>query len=355
MRIARIIKHRLRSLVHPSWVDSDLQREIELHIEQLVKERMAEGMMESEARVAAGREFGPVTLTEERCRDMRGVNLIEDLLRDLVFAIRTLSKSPGFTVTALLSVALGIGANTAIYSFMDAIMMRALPVPDPQKLVVVNWRAKGNPKVLHQQHGDGSTFPYPAFELLRDHNDALSAIFAFADPGRLNLVVGDQALIGGGEYVSGNYFTAIGAPPAVGRLIDNEDDRAGSGAVAVISYRLWQQRFSGAQNALGQTILVNRKAVTVVGVTAPEFYGVNPRYSPDVFLPLHSFPAIDPRVQGADWFHDPNNYWIEMMGRLRPGFTLRQAGVAMAARFHTFVAGTASNEKERANLPELWL
>ncbi len=365
MRFTRILVHRFYSLFRRSRAETDLQREIDLHIEQLAKEQLAAGMSESEAFIAARREFGPVGLTKEQCRDMRRIGFIEELTQDLAFAFRTLKKSPAFTVTALLSLALGIGANTAIFSFMDAIMMRALPIPDPQNLVVVNWRAKGWPKVAHSQHGDGykdargtavsGTFPYPFFESLLDHNDVLSALFAFAGAGRLNLVVGSHAFLGGGEYVSGNYFSAIGAPPGAGRLIGNEDDRAGAAAVAVISYRLWQQRFSGARGAVGQTIRVNGNPITIAGVTAPEFYGVNPRYSPDIYLPLHSLTDLDPRANGGDWFHERNNYWLEMMGRLRPGVTLRQAEVPMAGRFHQFVAATAANAKERSNLPELWL
>lgn len=245
--------------------------------------------------------------------------------------------------------------------------MRALPVPDPQTLVIFNWRAKGWPGVVQQQHGDDNGhhdtdgvyvsggFPYPFFESARDHSDPLFSIFAFASAGRPNLVIARQAFLGGGEYVSGNYFSTLGAPPAAGRLIDNQDDRAGANPVAVVSYRLWQQRFGGALGAIGKTILINRKPFTVCGVAAPGFYGVNPRVWPDVFLPLHSLPYVDPRVRDDVWFHDRNNYWIEMMGRLGPGATLREADVAMATRFHVFVAGTATNEKERASLPRLWL
>ncbi len=367
MRIVHILRQRLRSLVDRTQVDLDLQREIELHLEQLAKEQMAEGMSKYEALLAAKREFGPVSLTEERCRDMRAISFIDDLVRDLVFTFRGLARSPAFALAALLSLALGIGANTAIYSFMDAILMRALPVPDPQSLVILNWRAKASPEVVHEQHGDDNghkdpggiyvsgAFPYPFFESVGDHNDLLSSIFAFATAGRPNLVVGNQAFLGEGEYVSGNYFGALGAPPAAGRLIDNEDDRAGANPVAVISYTFWQQRFSGARDAVGQTILVNRRPFTVAGVTAPEFYGVSPGDSPEMFLPLHSLPYVDPRVRDDAWFHDRNNYWIEMMGRLRPGVTLRQANVAMATRFHVFVVGSATSDKEKANLPALRL
>jgi len=357
MRMARLVLHRLRALFRQSHAEADLQREIDLHLEQLSREHASEGLSESDARLAARRDFGSVAVTEERCRDTRRINFIEDLKRDLAFAFRALRKSPGFALTAILSLALGIGANSAIYSFMDAIMMRALPVPDPQNLVIVNWRAKGSPAVAHGQHSDGGSpvFPYPAWELLRDHNDTFSTLFAFASAGRLNVVAGNQAFLGSGEYVSGNYFSGVDTAPLAGRLIGNEDDHPGSAAVAVISYRVTQQRFNGVSNAVGQTILINRKPFTVVGVTAPRFYGLDPRNSPDIFVPLHCLPAIDPRIGTAGWFYQNDNYWVQMVGRLRSGVTLRQSEAAMAAKFHRFVAATARNEKERTNLPELWL
>jgi macrolide transport system ATP-binding/permease protein len=364
MRFARILALRFRSLLRRSRAETDLQREVDLHIEQLTKEWIAAGLNESEARHAATRDFGPVALTKEQCRDMRRTGFIEEFIKDAAFAFRVLAKSPAFTLTALLSLALGIGANTAIYSFMDAIMVRALPIPHPENLVVLNWRAKGDPGVRHEGHGSdyeapGGTsvsgnFPYPAWESLRNRDDSLSTLFAFANGNRLNLVAGDQAFLGIGQYVSGNYFSAIGAPPAVGRLLGGEDDRANL-PVAVISWRLWQRRFNANPAAIGRTILVNRKAFTIAGVTASEFYGVNPRTSPDIYLPLHSLGWLDPRARNGDWFHAPNNYWLEMMGRLRPGVTLRQAEVSLTSRFHRFVASTASNEKERSNLPALWL
>jgi predicted permease len=367
MRIARVIKQRLRSLFRRSQADSDLQREVELHLEQLTKERLAEGMSRSEALAAAKREFGSVSLAAEECRDMRRTRFIDDLIRDVLFAIRGLTKSPVFTIAALVSLALGIGANTAICSFMEAIMMHELPVSDPESLVILNWRAKSEPKIVQQQHGDtnghhdpggmyvSDAFPYPFFESASAHDDLLSSILAFADAERLNLVAGNEASLVSGKYVSGNYFSILGAPPAVGRLIGRNDDHAGANPVAVISYRFWQQRFAGAANAIGQTILINRKPFTVAGVTAPKFFGLNPRDSPEVFLPLHALAYVDPRARDNAWFRDTHNYWIEMMGRLRPGVTLQQAEIAMATRFHVFVAGTAATVDERAALPELFL
>jgi predicted permease len=365
MRFAHILKLRFRSLFRRSRAETDLQREIDLHIEQLTKEWMASGVSESEARHAAARDFGSLVLAKEQCRDKRRTGFLDDFIKDAAFAFRVLAKSPAFTLTALLSLSLGIGVNTAIYSFMDAIMVRALPIPHPENLVVLNWRAKGSPKVMRQGHGDGyeapggisvsGIFPYPAWEFLRERNNAFSVLFAFAGAGRLNLVVNHQASLGGGEYVSGNYFSAIGAPPFLGRFIDDNDDRAGAPAVAVISYRFWQAQFDEMSNAVGRTILVNRNPFIIVGVAAPAFYGVNARYSPEIFLPLHTLAWLDPRAKRGDWFHEPNNYWLEMMGRLHPGVTARQVEVPLADRFRQFVASTATNDNERSNLPALWL
>ena len=365
MRLFRILAHRFRSLFHRSRAEAELEREIDLHIEQLVKAYRAEGLTESEALAAARRDFGPVALTAEQCRDMRRTNWIDDLARDVAYASRVLRKSPVFTLTALVSLALGIGANTAIYSFIDAIMVRGLPVPHPENLVVLNWRSKGWPKVAHGQHGDdykdpggisvSGTFPYPTWDLLRDYNDALSTIFAFAGAGRLNIVARNQAWLSEGEFVSGNYFSSIGAPPAAGRFISNDDDQPGAPAVAVISYRFWQRAFNRSPQAIGQTILVNRNVFTIAGITDAEFYGVNPRSSPDVYVPLHAVPWLNPEARNRDWFGARNFYWLEMMGRLRPGVRLRNAEIPLAGRFHQFVASTAANDKERSNLPTLWL
>jgi len=145
MRFFSIFAHSFRSLFHRSRAEAELKREIDLHIEQLVKAYRAEGLTESEATAAARRDFGPVALTAEQCRDMRRTNWIDDLARDVAYASRVLRKSPVFALTALVSLALGIGANTAIYSFIDAIMVRGLPIPHPENLVVLNWRSKGWP------------------------------------------------------------------------------------------------------------------------------------------------------------------------------------------------------------------
>src|ERR1700721_73376 len=207
---------------------------------------------------------------------------LDQLLQDIRYALRGMAANPLFCAMAALSLALGIGANTAIYSFMDAILMRALPVPDPQSLVVANWRSKAFPPVAHSFNGSNfkdpklglvsHPFPYPAFELLRDSR-IWSSLFAFYRAGRLNLTVHGEADLAAGQYVSGEFFSGLGAQPNAGRLIDNPDDRIGSVAVD-LSFGYAQRRFGDAAKAVGQTILINNQPFTVEGVAAREFFVV---------------------------------------------------------------------------------
>ena len=175
-------------------------------------------------------------LLKEDLREMWGWTSLERLGQDLRYGWRTLRKNPLFTSMAVLSLALGIGANTAIYSVMDAIMIRALPVRNPGELVILNWRAKQDPDVVQSHNGSsydeagqgGMTspdFPWPAYELLRNHNDVFSTLFAYKDAGQLNLVVRGQAEVGPVEFVSGNFFSGLGIVPAAGRLIGDSDER----------------------------------------------------------------------------------------------------------------------------------
>jgi macrolide transport system ATP-binding/permease protein len=290
---------------------------------------------------------------------------LDQLLQDLRYALRGMAANPLFCAMAALSLALGIGANTAIYSFMDAILMRALPVPDPQSLVVANWRSKAFPPIAHGFSGNNfkdpklglvnAPFPYPAFELLRDSR-IWSSLFAFFRAGRLNLTVHGQADIANGAYISGEFFSGLGALPTAGRLIDNGDDRMGSVA-ADLSYGYAQRRFGDAAKAVGQTILINNQPFTVEGVAAREFFGVDPSGATDIYLPLHAAAALDPNA-GPDpnkKYSQTNYYWAQIMGRLRPGIARAQAQAVLAPVFRRFVESTATTDRERADLPVLLL
>jgi macrolide transport system ATP-binding/permease protein len=347
---------------------SELWRRLNWFFHRDQFERELDEEMRHHLELAGGpRHFGNITLLREDSRAMWTWIFWEQLAQDIRYGLRTMAANKLFTAMAVLSLALGIGANTAIYSFMDAIMLRAIPVRHPGELVIFNWRAKGDPPVVsnhsgseYTEPGGGTTspnYPYPAYEFLRDNNQVFSSSFGFANAGRLNLVVDGQAELGEGEYVSGGYFGGLGIMPAAGRLISAEDDRPGAPPVVVIAYGYWQRRFARSADAVGKSILINGKPFTIAGISAPGFFGVSPEHAPALFIPVRDLPLLDlNRYHDVDTrFTGRHFYWIEMMGRLRPGVALEQAQTALADQFRQWVVGTAANEKERAILPALWL
>jgi macrolide transport system ATP-binding/permease protein len=323
--------------------------------------------------LAGPKRFGSVTHWKEESRAMWGWTLGEQLFQDLRYALRAMLKNRAFTALAVLSLALGIGANTAIFSFMDAILLRSLPVSDPGSLAILNWRAKAfrrpgpgprRPVASVVQGFRGSinddplggvisdSFPYPAFEFLGKNNALFSALFGYFEFGQLNVKVRGEADLGSGEAVSGGYFRALGVPPAAGRLITDDDDRAGAPPVAVVSFAYSQKRFGDPSKAVGATISLDNVLFTVIGVTTPQFFGVDPANAPDIYFPMHARLLLG---SPAGMFLDQHSYWLQMMARLRPGVNRTQAQAAVSAMFHEWVAATAANDQERANLPQLVL
>ncbi|HEX5430557.1 MAG TPA: ABC transporter permease, partial [Bryobacteraceae bacterium] len=278
-----------------------------------------------------------------------------------------LRKNPLFTTMAVFSLALGIGANAAIFSVMDAIMFRALPVHNPDELVILNWRAKRLPEVVRNHTGSGygapgggytsPDLPWPAYDLFRAHNTAFANLFAFKDAGRLNVVVHGQAEVAPVEFVSGNFFSGLGIVPAAGRLLTDSDDAAGAPQAAVLSYDYWRDRFAEDPAAVGQTVKINNIPFTIAGVAAPEFFGVSPGSAPVIYVPIVNRPSLARNYGNTHdtMFIDSHFYWADIMGRLRPGVTLEHAVAELAPQFRQFELASAANDKERADLPELWL
>src|SRR6266699_251551 len=356
------------------WIESvkrseALREEMELHLAEKAAELQADGMTAERARSEARRRFGNVGLKHEESREIWVTRFWSELGQDIRYGCRTMAANKAFSALAVLSLALGIGANTAIYSFMESILLRSLPVADPESLVVLNWHSRPPQEgsrewVIHGLQGlfwpgDKGTlvsgiFPYAAFETLREGNPVFSTLFGYFDGLNRNLAVRGQAASASSEYVTGDYFRGLEVLPAAGRLINSEDDRAGAAAVAVISFATSQNRFGGPPNAIGQSILVDNIPFTVIGVTPPEFFGVDPAVAPDLYLPLHTNVLVD-GTGAARMYGDGNFYWIEMMGRLRPGVSIAQAQAALAPHFHQWVATTAKTDGERAKLPALIL
>ncbi len=351
--------------------EDELREELQFHLDEEAAEFEAAGLTKHLAKRAARRDLGNITFVQESTRAEWGWTWLEQLAQDLRYARRAMMHDRAFTIVAALTLALGIGANTVIFSFIDAILQRSLPVRQPESLAVLNWHAKTSRGdfVMHSMSGTsyddpktGTTagiFPFPAFELFRRYDAVFSTVFAHFrswHAKRLNVAIKGRADIASGDYVSGDYFGGLGVAPAAGRLIIPDDDRAGAPAVAVVSHAFSQSRFGGAGNARGQSVLIDNLPFTVVGVTPPEFFGVDPAAAPDVYLPMHTnelLGAGHPFGFRPEAYFDRNYYWVEIMGRLRPGVSLAQAQAALAPPFHQWVASTATNDRERANLPEL--
>jgi macrolide transport system ATP-binding/permease protein len=365
----RTVLRKLAWWVRRRRKEDQLLEELQFHLAEEAEARQANGLAEDQARWAARRDLGSVTRVLEETRTLWTWTPLEQLAQDVRYSFRTMVRNRTFTALATLSLALGIGANTAIYSFMDSILLRSLPVSDPASLVVVKWRSKpvnfGNASdfVLHSINGHtyedaagvtASIFPFPAFERLHQASGpVLSSLFAYEPAGNLTVMVHGDSQLAASEYVSGDFFSGLGIPAAAGRLIDAADDRAGAQAVAVISMGYCQRRFGDPTQAAGQPILINNVPFIVAGITRAGFFGVDPGAAPDLYLPLHNNVLLDPTAAKANL--DPNYYWLQMMGRLRPGVRIEQARATLAGPFGQWVATTAGNERELANLPVLTL
>jgi len=348
-----------------------LREEMELHLAEKAGELEADGMTAERARAEARRRFGNVRQKQEESREIWMTRFLPELMQDVRYGVRTMIANKAFSTLAVLSLALGIGANTAIYSLMESILLRSLPVADPEALVVINWRSRppqnADKQWEHVMHGVQGMmwpgdkgylvtgmFPYAAFETLREENPVFSSVFGYFDGHNKTLSVGGQAMSAGTEYVTGGYFRGLAVSPAAGRFIADEDDRPNAAPVAVISFSASQRRFGGASSAVGKPVLIDNVPFTVIGVAPPEFFGVDPERVPDLFLPIHTSLIVD-GATAARMYSDPNFYWIEMMGRLRPGISMVQAQAVLAPQFHRWVATTAKTDGERARLPELVL
>jgi macrolide transport system ATP-binding/permease protein len=345
--------------------EAELTEELQFHLDEEADERRADGLTMEDARRAARLDLGNLTIVREDTRAAWTWRLLEQLVQDLRYGARTLAANKAFSALAILSLALGIGANAAIFSFMDAILMRSLPVPDPQSLVTLAWHTKQPEFNGTNRHDDdytvpgggyvGGIFAYQAFGLFQHDTSVFSTVFGYQGAGSLHFAVKGQAEMANAEYISGSYFSGLGVAPAAGRLIGPDDDRAGAPAVAVISYGLSESRFGGPANAAGQSVLLDNIPFTIVGVAPPEFFGVDPNALPSVYLPMHAVLLVqagnksDP--PGA-WFSDPNYDWVIPMARLRPGVSPARAQAVLGTAFAQWEAA-ADPKRKKADLPTL--
>jgi len=312
----RVLAARLRGLFAKGRLDRELADEIESHLALSVEANVNRGMDPAEARRAALRAFGGVEQTKEAYRDARGLPRIEALVQDLRYGLRTLRRSPGFAATAAVSIALGVGANTAIFSILDKLLLRELQVREPRRLVRVATE-------------DGATayLTTPAWEELHKR-ELFDQSLAWAWT-QFDLSEGGPAELVGGVWASGGFFDVLGVRAVLGRTFSEEDSKRGGGPdgpVAVISYRFWQRRFGGAGDTVGQTLAVERVPFKIIGVTPPDFAGVDVGFPFDVALPIGVEPLIHPSSSQLD---NPYAWWLSVIARLKPTQDMTAAGAAL--------------------------
>ena len=308
---------RLRALFRWAQAAQELDDELHDHLERKAEEYVARGMTPEEARRRARLDLGGIEQAKEKCREARRVNWIQDLVQDLRYGLRMLRKSPGFTAVAVLTLALGIGANTAIFSLVDAVLLRILPVQKPDQLFRLTS--------VDKEGRTSEAFSYPTYKLLAANNQTLSGVIAFRPLGNVDFVVNGKAELARGQAVSDSYFTTLGVRPLLGRTITTGDEARGASPVAVISYGYWTSRFNRNPAVAGTEIMLNGAAFTIIGVTPPEFFGLEPGESVDVSIPLTSLAAVQPQIALAGSPYDiltaPFRNSLQLMVRLKEGET----------------------------------
>ena len=313
---------RLQTLFQRHRFVKELDDEIQFHLDQEIAENVAAGMDPPEARRAAMRTFGNGTQAKEHAWDAWGWVRLEEIVQDVRYALRQLRKTPGFAATAVLTLALGIGANAAIFTLVNAVMLKNLPVTDPNTLVRIGDNNDCCVNTGARDDGNYALFSTETYEQLRknvpEFEDlaAMQAGFGFRPVIARRDRTPESARSVMGEFVSGNYFRTFGLRPEVGRLFTDEDDVKGAPIVAVMSYEMWKRNYRGDFSVIGSTFWINTKAVTVAGIAPEGFYGDRLASTPpDFYLPIESMATL----ANIPYVHDSNVNWLYMIGRVKPG------------------------------------
>src|SRR5262245_28824156 len=335
-----------RNFFHKTRGEQELTEEIDAYLEMLVEQKINDGLDPAEARRAALIELGGREQVKERVRDVSAGHQLESLWRDLGYALRMLRRSPGFSTVAMLLLGLGIGANTAIFSVVDAVLLKMLPVKEPEQLVALshNWKHRGN-----------DSFSYSWYERFRDHNQTLSGTLAYY-PLRLTVNVNGQPEPAiNGQLVTGSYYQVLGVNAALGRTIAPDDDRTPSAhPVCLISDGYWRRRFGRDPSIVGKTIHLSGFPFTVIGVSQEEFFGLEVGASMDISVPLMMQQQVMP---GNRVFVDEDTGVFRIMGRLRPGVTVEKAQASLGMLYQQYMADQVAlrseDPKAKASSPSL--
>ncbi len=353
---------RLRSLFRRAKVEEELNDELRFHQEKQVDKYMRTGMSRDEAQRQVRLDFGGADQVKEDCREARGISFLESLGQDLRYGMRMLVKSPVFTAVIILTLALGIGANTAIFTLVNAVMLRSIPVRDPQRLVVTQWSARKGPSHIgmstfgdcthNHQDTMGCTMSYPFFQEIQKQTSVLEDAMAFIGPFQMDLSGNGTAAIAQGQLVSGSYFETLGVLPVLGRTLLPNDEQPGAPPAAVLDYGYWQRAFGGSPAAIGRIIHLNNAAFTIVGVTEPGFTRLTPGKAVDLWVSLSQASAL-----GLKHLHatDPTDWWLVVVGRLHTGVSRAQAQSALDLIYRNEMLHGANKEWNAADDPHLSL
>ncbi|HEV2135216.1 MAG TPA: ABC transporter permease [Terracidiphilus sp.] len=331
-----------RGVFHRARLEREMDDELGCHLEILTNELIRSGLSPVKAARRARIALGSTLVHKEEMRASLGLRWWDALWADLRYGVRMLRRSPGFTAVVVLTLALGIGANTAIFSLVNAVMLRSLPVRDPQQLVMPAWTAHNwpngpgissygdcRPEKTSQDRG-GCSFSYPMYQAIATHKDLFESAMAFAGPASIDVSGNGTASIAHGELVSGSYFGTLGVQPAVGRILEPDDEKPGAAAVAVLDYGYWKQAFGGSPSVVGRTIRLNDVLFTIVGVADAGFTRLTPGKAIDLWVPLTEI-----RQLGIPWggHGADNGWWLAVVARLRPEISRTRAQAALNALF----------------------
>lgn len=326
---------RILATLHSPRLDREAETELQLHLDLETEAGMRRGLTYSDARRAAHLRLGKLVSARETIRERRGFALLERLLQDFRYAARALRQNVALTATIVATLTLGIGANTAIFSFFDAILLRSLPVTRPEELVI-----------LKPIQANGSAIiSYPVLQEIQARQDVLTGLLATSDVERMTVQFegAQQPTRLMGDLVSGNYFNVLGVPMAVGRAFSTADEKLEAPRLTVISNGLWKRRFGSDPAIIGHRLIVNGAPTTIIGITSRDFLGDTPGLVPDVWVLLTQFRPGD--------LHNRAGTFFEVMGRLRPGVRLKRAQAALTVLYQqSMAAELAENSSTAASL-----
>ena len=354
-----------KAITRPEQLDSEMQAELAFHIEQRAEDLMRSGLSREEALRRARIELGGIPAQTEEMRAAWGTRGWDDLYGDIRYALRSFAKTPGFTAIAVISLALGIGANTVIFGVTKHILLDRLAAYRPEELRLFAWTS-AKKSVVHSSWGmsthtpDGkrlsTSFTYPAYQQLRRQNRVFDDVFAFKEFPRLTATIDAQSEAVSAQLVSGNFYRTLGVQTVLGRpILDSDDGAPGSGAVAVISDEFWTRRFGRSPDVVGKTIQLNLTPVTIIGVNPKGFTGASStQEAPDMILPFSMAPIATPVWSKNPLLTDPDLWWVPVMGRVKPGVSDEQARAALDVVLNAAVRSTVTMGKDEA-IPSLIL